>query len=644
MVESLASPMLPTPTFLIRLAHTGILVAIAGLTAASASAAQSFDVSFEEVTETVFGTVPTGSSFGAGAWGDMDRDGDPDLWLGNHALDLALWVNQGAAGFQNELLEMMPGALAADSHGAAWADFDGDGDLDLLECVGASLGAGIGPNRLWLNRSPHPFAEVGKLAGLDFPAGRSRSPLWVDWNLDGRMDVVVTAFPSSQSQDRLFTQTATGQFVDTTAQAGFLGTGVNTRFGQLGDYDSDGQMEMLLQSRTFPDSAMEFDTGGFRELALPPGFQPLANVQDVVVGDFDNDLDMDFYLAREPYWSGNEVGIADDGSLRIATRIKAGTSRLQFRCKGNLWIETIVGFPPDRFLLGVDRVPAQRMPLLVRNHDKNVIGINAGDESDGEAVYLGRESDSAVWDCVFASPVDFNGAMIIRSDQPIEVVRIFDIREREDSPDVMFWSDPDHPDFSIPDEDFEGRAAACGDFDNDGDLDLYVVYTGAALNRVNRLYENQGGGEFVVVPGAAGAEGSRLGVGDGVSVVDYDQDGFLDLLVTNGAGIRPLSNEGPVQLFRNRGGNGNHWLQIDLVGSRDTRDAIGAVVEVTTAGGTQRRDQTGGMTRATQHHTRLHFGLGTEPRIDRILVTWPDGSKQEMRDVLADQILVIEQR
>ena len=234
--------------------------------------------------------------------------------------------------------------------------------------------------------------------------------------------------------------------------------------------------------------------------------------------------------------------------------------------------------------------------------------------------------------------------MIIRSNKPIEVVRIFGFREAEDSPDVITWSDPDHPDFSVLDQNFEGRAAACGDFDNDGDLDLYVVYTGAALNRANRLYENRGGGDFVVVPGAAGAEGSQLGVGDGVSVADYDQDGFLDLLVTNGAGIRPLTNDGPLQLFRNRGGNGNHWLQIDLVGSRDTRDAIGAIVRVTTASGTQRRDQTGGMTRATQHHTRLHFGLGSDERVDRIEVTWPDGSQQELRDVLADQILVIEQR
>lgn len=636
--------MLPTSSSPLWRCRLGILVAIAGLSSAGASVAQQFDVSFDEVTEAVFGSVPIGPSFGAGAWGDMDRDGDPDLWLGNHAYDSALWVNQGAAGFQNRVLEFMPGAIAADSHGAAWADFDGDGDLDLLECVGSRLGTSIGPNRLWLNRYPHPFAEVGKLAGLDFPEGRSRTPLWVDWNLDGRMDVVVTAFPSAQSRDRLFTQTSTGQFVDTTAQTGFLATGVNTRFGQLGDYDGDGDMEMLLQSRAFPDSLMEFGPGGFRKIHLPPGASPLTNVQDVVVGDFDNDLDMDLYMAREPYWSGNEVAVAGDGSLRIATRIKAGTSRMQFRCEGDLLIEALDGYPPDRFFLGANRVPAEKLPLYVRHDDKNVIGVNAGDENDGEAVYLGRESDSSLWDCVFASPFDFNGAMIIRSNKPIEVVRIFGFREAEDSPDVISWSDPDHPDFSVLDKNFEGRAAACGDFDNDGDLDLYVVYTGAALNRANRLYENRGGGDFVVVPGAAGAEGSQLGVGDGVSVADYDQDGFLDLLVTNGAGIRPLTNDGPLQLFRNRGGNGNHWLQIDLVGSRDTRDAIGAIVRVTTASGTQRRDQTGGMTRATQHHTRLHFGLGSDERVDRIEVTWPDGSQQELRDVLADQILVIEQR
>ena len=640
----LGSPMLPTSKSLLCACQTGILLVIAGLSTAEASAAQQFGVSFEDVTESVFGTVPTGPSFGGGAWGDFDGDGDPDLWLSNHALSSALWVNQGTAGFANEIDTRMPGANAVDSHGAAWADFDGDGDLDLLECVGSRFGTGIGPNRLWLNRSPHAFAEVAKLAGLDFPTGRSRTPLWVDWNQDGRLDVVVTAFPSAQSQDRLFTQTATGQFVDTTVQAGFRATGVNTRFGQLADYDSDGELEMLLQSRVFPDSAMEYGPGGFREMSLPPGVDSWSNVQDVVVGDFDGDLDMDFYLTREPYWSGNEIALAADGSLRIATRIKAGTSRLQFRCAGDLWIEVVDGYSPQRFFLGAERVPADQFPLYLRKGEKRVLGVNPGGYANGEAVYLGRETDSDLWDCVFASPVDFNAAVIVRSDQPIEVVRIFEFRESPPSPDVIFWSDPSKPEFSIPDEVFEGRSAACGDFDNDGDLDLYVVHTGPALNRPNRLYENLGDGNFVAVPGAAGAEGSHLGVGDGVSVVDYDQDGFLDLLVTNGAGLRPLTNEGPVQLLRNRGGNQNHWLQIDLVGSRDVRDAIGAVFEVTTAGVTQRRDQTGGMTRATQHHARLHFGLGAHPRIDLIRVTWPDGTQQELRNVLADQILVIEQR
>ncbi len=134
-----------------------------------------------------------------------------------------------------------------------------------------------------------------------------------------------------------------------------------------------------------------------------------------------------------------------------------------------------------------------------------------------------------------------------------------------------------------------------GDFDNDMDLDLYIVATGSAGNRAkaNILYQNQGDGTFIAVPDAAGATGTKLGVGDSVVTADYDLDGFLDLFVTNGWGAN-YPKDGPYQLFHNQG-NDNHWLEVDLEGVVSNRDGIGAQVFVTAGDVTQLGEQSGGI-------------------------------------------------
>ena len=97
------------------------------------------------------------------------------------------------------------------------------------------------------------------------------------------------------------------------------------------------------------------------------------------------------------------------------------------------------------------------------------------------------------------------------------------------------------------------------------DIDIYQVCSLIVQNLENQLYENLGNGTFNIVSDF-GAEGSKKGVGDSVSLVDYDNDGFLDILVTNGHDLKPFVIDGPVQLFRNKG-NQNHWLEIDLKGN-----------------------------------------------------------------------------
>jgi hypothetical protein len=189
----------------------------------------------------------------------------------------------------------------------------------------------------------------------------------------------------------------------------------------------------------------------------------------------------------------------------------------------------------------------------------------------------------------------------------------------------------------------ECHSVVAGDFDNDMDVDIYLVCTGQVGNLANRLLENDGNGNFREVPGAGGAAGSTLGRGDAVAIADYDRDGFLDLFVTNGFGPAPFTDEGPHQLFRNQG-NGNHWIEIDLEGTVSNRDGIGASVVLEAGGVVQRRSQGGGMHRDSQNHQRIHFGLAQHTVADRLTVRWPSGIQQQLEKIPADQILRIKER
>ena len=127
-------------------------------------------------------------------------------------------------------------------------------------------------------------------------------------------------------------------------------------------------------------------------------------------------------------------------------------------------------------------------------------------------------------------------------------------------------------------------SVTAGDFDNDMYVDLYLACRTGASNIANILYHNNGNGTFTAVPDAGGAAGpiglaiaDGVGTADSVVTADYDVDGFLDLFVTNGFNLRPLYIGGPNKLYHNNG-NGNHWIELDLVGVNSDRDATGARV------------------------------------------------------------------
>jgi hypothetical protein len=183
------------------------------------------------------------------------------------------------------------------------------------------------------------------------------------------------------------------------------------------------------------------------------------------------------------------------------------------------------------------------------------------------------------------------------------------------------------------------------DADLDGFLDIFAVNGGtdesqgmdsrARLSQPPLLLRNRGNGTFENITASLGPAINRPIMGRGAAYLDLDGDGDLDVAVGTLAG--------PALLFRNEGGNRQHWLRVRAAGTKSNRSGIGAVVRVTTASGTQWQAVHSGSSYASQSELALTFGLGQEARASRIEVEWPSGTKQSFTDVAADQSLNIDE-
>ena len=182
------------------------------------------------------------------------------------------------------------------------------------------------------------------------------------------------------------------------------------------------------------------------------------------------------------------------------------------------------------------------------------------------------------------------------------------------------------------------------DYDNDGDLDLYVA-NGHIIDNIplfndsltyaqrDFLFENLGGGKFKEVGRQHGAYFAREFVGRGMALADMDGDGDLDVAVSN--------NDQPAVLLRNDGGNAQHYLRLRLTGTRSNRDAIGAKVAVTAGGKRQVEELRSGTSYLSQNELVLHFGLGSAARVEKVEIRWPSGATQILTNLAADQVVRI---
>ncbi len=586
-------------------------------------------------------------SYGA-SLGDYNGDGLLDIFVSNHREQPSLFLNRGDGTYTDvapDISTTWVNRATADTHGGTFADYDNDGDRDIQ----VSLGTG-NPNQFLVNDHGR-LDDQTEALGVGDDALGGRMPIWLDWNDDGRLDFVVTQFGGAA---RLYTQNPAGDFTDDTTTVGLLC--LRFQYGQLFDVNDDQRLEVVCpDDAVFPQKI--YDTFSPPWLDLTTSFPAIPQVADTILADFDGDLRVDMFALSNVQLRPSSVKLAN--STTIEANLINGEKGFNFISTGPVtfdldWnlLDNGLGLP--RIRIGDIEFNPFSVPFTLDPADPNTVGLPDSDPGSAPIMRIGYDPVTERWtvigqtENIFSSAYytvtttgaisDLNSTGLVPSDQG-------------GIPTLISNTAGGYVDTTVTaglGALVECASVTAGDFDNDMDVDLYLACRTGAENLENIYYDNQGNGTFVAVTGAGGAAGpvganitDNAGTADSVVAGDLDGDGFLDLFVTNGLGLRPVNFGGPMKLYQNQG-NTNHWIQLDLAATTGVREPVGARVTATAGGVSQLRVYDGAYHRWSQDAQRLHFGLGTNTLVD-LTIEWPDGTMDTYLGVAADTIYRVEQ-
>jgi hypothetical protein len=602
---------------------------------------------FQDVSAAAGFSGSDSETFGA-SWGDINGDYFPDIFVSNHRTRSALYRNNTNGTFADVSGEVdlsrsagwTGGRQGVDHHGAAWGDFDNDGDDDLFLTVSSEDDQFlVNQNGLLTDRSIQ--WEVNQ-----FSTTAKRMPLFLDYTGDGLLDMFIAGL----NKPYLHPQQTDGTFGVGSSSRKLLDCNDDATFGHMADVNTAAGLELLCAPRNgvYPENIYSFVSGIVTDVTS--GFPQTSKVNDAVTADFNGDLRPDVF---EIIASSRPSGAIQVNEYRIESQLLTSAGNVKtvsFKTTGNLALkadirpgEEATGDP--RYIdIGSTGYSPTNLEFTLDPNDSRNWGI----ATSASGMNIGYDQVSQTWQ-VRQNGTEYNYSFLaVVSDQPITNL-VFAGATAADKPAVPKLL-MNYPGVFVDETVSRGLggkvqcvSAVPGDFDNDMDQDLFLACTGGPNNIPNVLYENQGNGNFVAVSnggGAAGlvgaAYGNNAGTSESVVTADYNLDGFLDLFVTNGNNMRPVGFGGPKQLFKNLG-NTNNWLLIDLQGTTSNRDGVGAKVLVTAGGITQYREQNGGYHRWSQNHKRLHLGLANNT-VASVSVEWPNGQIDNFADVDANKL------
>jgi hypothetical protein len=628
----------------------GLLASLGCVVGSTATVSTTFaEIAFVEVTGTAGFANTFGETWGA-AWGDVDGDAYPDVFFSNHRNRATLYRNNRDGTFREVSAQVdqsatpgwTGGRATVDTHGASWGDIDNDGDDDLYQAVESSS------DMLHVNGFGLLTDRTAQL-GVDLLThAATRQNLFFDFNGDGRLDLAGVAL----TRPAFAPQLANGTFGH--------GAGVERpmactdgQWAHLVDVHPTPGLEFLCSPRIGSYPKVNAFSGG-SVLNVTGDFRQFASVIDAASLDYDGDLRPDLFLvpgSERP----SDAFMASPQRFEAQFITAAGkTKSVTFKTAGVVTITASVSSgvdpqgDPAAIDIGSTRWSPASLVFQLNRTDSRTWGIGTG----APGFNVGYLTATGQWKIAQGNSGYGYSYVQVSSTAPITALTFAGSSEadRGQKPVLLRntaggFTPVTGAGFGVP---LRCQSVVAGDFDNDMDEDLFLACTGGSHNKPNRLYRNDGDGTFTEIAGAGGAAGrvgaavgSKAGTSESVVTADYNLDGFLDLLVTNGNNMRPVYLGGTKQLFRNRG-NANHWLQLDLAGTSSNRDGVGARVYVRAGGFRQYREQNGGYHRWSQNFSRIHVGLGSNTRAD-VEVIWPDGVTRQYSGLVADRVYRVRQ-
>ena len=479
--------------------------------------------------------------------------------------------------------------------GCAFIDHDNDGDLDIylvngrylkgISSVKGRAREGKLSNALYQNNGDGSFTDITDKAGVG-DRGFGMAVTAADIDNDGDGDLFITNY----GRDTLFRNNGDGTFTDITQAAG-VGSELWSVGASFFDYDDDGFVDLFVGGylRFDPDYRYYYAAEAFPgPLAYRGQFDTLY--RNLGNGTFEDVTKTAGLLSDEGRALGvsacdidndgrQDIYIANDGMENYLYR-NTGEGRFK-----NIALRTGCAFGQN-------------------GEATSAMGPEFGDfDNDGLMDLLVPDMG---YGCLYRNT---NRGFFQEKSAEFGLARVLG--------QYTSWS---------------GNFA---DFDNDGWLDVYISNGDAHHLEAEEdlLFRNDGGKRFADISADLGKDFQVKGVGRGSAVGDMDNDGDLDLLVLN-------INGGP-RLYRNDGGNRQNWLMIRCIGTIGNRDAIGARIRVTVGDLTQTRDIRSTSGYLSQSDPRAHFGLGGATKVDKVEIHWPGGQIQILKDVAANQVLMI---
>ncbi len=611
---------------------------------------------FSDVSESS-GIAVTEASWGNPVWGDFDNDGRIDILVGNHGSVPSLFHNNRDGTF-TDIIRSSGIVLSGDRHGMGCGDYDNDGDIDIFFTFGAQKGAAVGDKKdeLCRNNGDGTFSDVTPFAGTLNASGRGRGVNWTDYNSDGYLDLFITNY---QTPHVLYRNNKDGTFTDKASSAGIADAGGTV--AAWADYDNDGRPDIFMTG-TKDQLWRNKGNGTFTEKTASAGLTAARNGRGIAYGDYNNDGNIDLYISRG-YDDNTNMLSWDASQIAFSDEEKNKGDGFDFTTSGSDLTFRIYSArcpKPESIFIGTRKISPSEMPFTLSESVFRLRSTTAGEPS----FVLGRDQGIFLWKDESGWHIRWSNTgsvlwvfgVITGSGTFTDVSPLFKPRNLALS-GTLYRNNGDGTFTDITrsagmENHSNNQGAAWGDYNNDGYPDLYVVNSGSfdKGNGANMLYRNNGDGTFDNIAQEAGAEGKVAGRGEGVAWGDYDNDGFLDLYLTNGS-ARPFLQEnnpclshGPHLLYRNKG-NGNNWLKVKPVGTVSNRDGIGAKLILHTRLMIQYRQVNGGEGNYfSQGITPVHFGLGSADIIDSLKIVWPSGVIQEMSHISPNQTVTVIER